>query len=150
MLFRSEVASANYVGVFGKTEPGVDGEGVFFRNSKIALKDITDGTAQTLLVGERTVRIGPTTWAGSVTGAKLYQPATGPQVEDGSGMVLGQAHRPPGSPNLEVNEFGSRHGGGANFVFADGHVNFLPSSIDPKVYEALATRAGGEPIPGDY
>jgi prepilin-type processing-associated H-X9-DG protein len=138
--------------VFGKTEPGVDGEGVFFRNSMIALKDITDGTALTLLVGERTVGIGPATWVGSVTGATLYQPATGPQVEDGSGMVLGQAaHQGPSGPGIEVNGFGSRHGGGgANFVFADGHVNFLPSSIDPKVYTALATRAGGEPISGDY
>jgi prepilin-type N-terminal cleavage/methylation domain-containing protein/prepilin-type processing-associated H-X9-DG protein len=142
----AEVASANYVGVFGKTEPGVDGDGVFFRNSKVAFKDIPDGTAQTLLVGERSVRLGPTTWAGSVTGATVYAPQTGPQVEDGSGMVLGQANHPPGSPACELNEFASRHSGGATFAFADGHVAFVPTTIDQAVFHALATRAGGEAV----
>jgi prepilin-type processing-associated H-X9-DG protein len=80
----------------------------------------------------------------------MYEPLNGPQVEDGSGMVLGQARRPPGAPNGEVNEFSSRHHGGANFVFADGHVAFIPASIDPAIYQALATRAGGEPISGGY
>src|SRR5581483_10290170 len=39
-----DVASANYVGNFGTSEPGVDGEGIFFRNSKVTFKDILDGT----------------------------------------------------------------------------------------------------------
>jgi prepilin-type processing-associated H-X9-DG protein/prepilin-type N-terminal cleavage/methylation domain-containing protein len=143
-----DVASANYVGVFGPTEPGVDGDGMFFRNSEVAIKDVTDGTSRTFLVGERMVQMGPATWTGSVTGAKLYQPLNGPQVEAGSGMVLGQASHPPGTG--EVNEFSSRHPGGANFVFADGHVAFIPATIDRPVYKALATRAGGEPIPGEF
>jgi prepilin-type processing-associated H-X9-DG protein len=146
----AELASANYVGVYGPTEPGVEGDGVFFRNSKIGFKDITDGTAQTLVVGERSVRLGPAAWAGAVTGATLYAPQTGPQVEDGTGMVLGQANHPPGSPECELNEFASRHGSGANFAFADGHVAFVPGSIDQRVFHALATRAGGEAVPEGY
>src|SRR5262249_46061843 len=31
-----DVASANYVGVFGVSEPGIDGEGVFYRDSGVA------------------------------------------------------------------------------------------------------------------
>jgi prepilin-type processing-associated H-X9-DG protein/prepilin-type N-terminal cleavage/methylation domain-containing protein len=143
-----EVASANYIGVFGPTEPGVDGDGIFFRNSEVAIKDVTDGTALTFLAGERAVPMGPATWTGSVTGSKLYQPLNGPQVEAGAGMVLGQASHPPGTG--EVNEFSSRHSGGANFVFADGHVTFIQSTIDRTVFKALATRAGGEPTPGDF
>jgi prepilin-type N-terminal cleavage/methylation domain-containing protein/prepilin-type processing-associated H-X9-DG protein len=142
----ADVASATYVGVYGPTEPGVDGDGVFFRNSKIGFPDITDGTAQTLMVGERTVRLGPATWCGAVTAANIYAPQTGPQVEDGSGMVLGQANHRPGSPDCELNEFAGSHGVGANFAFADGHVAFIPSTIDQKVFHALATRAGGEVI----
>jgi prepilin-type processing-associated H-X9-DG protein/prepilin-type N-terminal cleavage/methylation domain-containing protein len=142
----AEVASANYAGVFGTGEPGVDGDGVFFRNSKISFGDITDGTSRTLLIGERTVRLGPTTWVGSVTGATIYAPQTGPQVEDAAGMVLGQANHPPGSPNCELNEFASRHPGGANFAFADGHVAFIISTVSQGVFHALATRAAGEAL----
>jgi prepilin-type N-terminal cleavage/methylation domain-containing protein len=59
-----DVASANYAGVFGNSEPGVDGEGIFFRNSTVAIKDITDGTSTTFLVGERSVKMGPNIWTG--------------------------------------------------------------------------------------
>lgn len=147
-----DVASANYVGMFGKTEPGVDGDGVFFRNSAIAIAEITDGTAQTILVGERAHDLGEATWAGTVTGSSLYNPATGPTVEEGAGMCLGHAGEQvgPGSPGSEANQFSSKHGAGVNFVFADGHVKFLPSSMDYRVFAALATRAGGEAISGDY
>jgi prepilin-type N-terminal cleavage/methylation domain-containing protein/prepilin-type processing-associated H-X9-DG protein len=146
----ADVASANYVGVYGPTEPGVDGDGIFFRNSKIGFSDITDGTAQTLMVGERTVRLGPATWCGAVTSANIYAPQTGPQVEDGSGMVLGQANHPPGSSDCELNEFAGSHGVGANFAFADGHVAFIAATIDQKVFHALATRAGGEVVPEGF
>jgi prepilin-type N-terminal cleavage/methylation domain-containing protein len=56
-----DVAPANYVAMYGTTEPGVDGDGVFFRNSKIGLRDITDGSSQTLLVGERAHTLGDAT-----------------------------------------------------------------------------------------
>jgi prepilin-type N-terminal cleavage/methylation domain-containing protein/prepilin-type processing-associated H-X9-DG protein len=143
-----DVASTNYVGVFGPGEPGVDGEGVFFRNSRVSTKNITDGTSTTLLAGERSTRMGPATWTGSVTGAKLYEPNNGPQIKAAAGMVLGRARHSPNTSGGEVNEFSSRHSSGANFVFADGHVAIITSDIDPAVYRALATRAGGEVIPG--
>ena len=38
------------------------------------------------------------------------------------------------------------HAGGANFLFADGAVHFLPAAIEIRVLAALATRAGGEVI----
>src|SRR6185437_1055751 len=56
------IAESNYVGVFGTTEPGVDGDGVFFRDSSIGLRDILDGSSNTLMVGERSILLGPATW----------------------------------------------------------------------------------------
>jgi prepilin-type processing-associated H-X9-DG protein/prepilin-type N-terminal cleavage/methylation domain-containing protein len=149
-----DVASANYAAVYGNEDPSTGisdpadtAEGCFFRNSKIGIKDIPDGTSTTFLVGERSVNMGPVTWVGAVTGAQIYTAGFGP-VEDGPGMTLGQVKRPPGAGNQEVNEYSSRHTGGANFLFADGHVAFINGGIDPTIYKALATRSGGEPISG--
>ena len=150
-----DVASANYVGVFGTSEPGVDGDGTFFRNSKVRIGDITDGTSGTIIVGERTVKLGPATWVGSVTGANLFPqpPSTAPLIlNNETGMVLGHTGdgNGPGATNSYINQFSSQHSGGANFVFADGHVAFLKTSMNYSVYKALSTRAGGEPTGGDY
>lgn len=149
-----DVASANYVGVFGTTEPGIDGDGLFFRNSQIRFQDITDGTSHTLAIGERSHLLGEATWVGSVTGAAL---APGPgdtdgigvfEVESGSSMVLGHVGelKAPGDPTGDVNMFYSLHPGGVNFLFADGHVSFLETTLDYTTFKALATRAGGEAI----
>ena len=151
-----DVASANYVGMYGNSEPGIDGTGLFFRNSRIRFREITDGTAHTIAVGERSHALGESTWVGSVTGALL---APGPddgigtyEVEHGSTMVLGHAgeHKSPGDPKGEADMFHSLHPGGVNFVFADAHVAFLTTEMDPEVFDALATRAGGETVSGEY
>jgi prepilin-type processing-associated H-X9-DG protein/prepilin-type N-terminal cleavage/methylation domain-containing protein len=49
--------------------------------------------------------------------------------------VLNRAHDHP---------FSSRHTGGANFGFADGHVQFVRQSVDITVYQAAGSRNGGE------
>ncbi len=154
-----EVAPANYVGMFGTGEPGVDGDGLFFRDSRVGLRDITDGTSQTIAAGERSHKLGEATWVGSVTGAILF-PAPGdgdgigrPRTETAPGMILGHAgeRKGPGDPNGDVNQFYSTHAGpGVHFLFADGHVAFLKATMSHQTYRALATRAGGEPVSGDY
>jgi prepilin-type N-terminal cleavage/methylation domain-containing protein/prepilin-type processing-associated H-X9-DG protein len=151
-----QVASANYVGMYGTSDPGIDGDGVFFRDSSVGIPDITDGTAQTIAVGERGHNLGEATWVGSVTDAALFpvdNDGVGyPRVESGPGMTLGHAggNLGPGDPNAEVNQFYSRHPGGVNFLFADGHVSFLKTTLNAKTFRALATRAGAEVISGDY
>jgi prepilin-type N-terminal cleavage/methylation domain-containing protein/prepilin-type processing-associated H-X9-DG protein len=145
-----QVASANYIGVFGVSEPGIDGEGLFFRDSRIAVRDVTDGTSDTFAVGERSQHWCQATWVGAVTGASLYPPPGSPalpQVQNSAGMVLGHTSEgPPNSAGLECNNFSSRHGDGALFVFIDGHVQYISTYIDRPTFNALATRAGGESV----
>jgi prepilin-type N-terminal cleavage/methylation domain-containing protein/prepilin-type processing-associated H-X9-DG protein len=152
-----QVAPSNYVGMSGYSEPGPDGEGVMFRNSAIAFRDITDGLSQTIAAGERSHLLGVATWSGSVTGAYLYDDdgdrIGSADVETGPGMVLGHSGEGigPGSNKSEPNQFYSLHAArGVNFLFADGHVQFLKSTMNYPTYVALSTRAGNEAISGDY
>jgi len=148
-----QLAAANYIGVFGVPEPGIDGDGIFYRNSAVGMKHITDGSSTTLLVGERSQAYCDITWVGAVTSAQLFPPPGSPAIpltENASGMVLGHTFEgPPNSSSLECNCFSSQHVGGAHFVFADGHVQFLSASMNKLVFRALSTRAGGE-LTGDF
>jgi len=136
------VATANYVGCFGSNEleagPG-NGNGVFYRNSQTKLLDIVDGTSQTLAAGERSYKRSPSTWVGSVTGA-----------DEAQALVLGVADHTPNHPAGHAEDFSSSHTGVTNFLFCDGSVRGIPSTISPGVWAALATRHGNEVVPGDY
>jgi len=159
-----DIAGSNYVGVFGIGEPGVDGEGIFYRGSAVRWNDITDGLTQTVCVGERSTNLnlgrGQATWVGSVPGSTFwscapnpFEPDSGMCVqEDGSGMILGHTGegRGPGDVAADVNQFLSLHGKGSYFLFCDGHVRFLRNEINYQVYKALSTRAGGEAFSNDY
>ena len=74
--------------------------------------------------------------------------------DDGMAMCLGVvgAGITPGQPgSIVMARFTYPHGVGANFLFADGHVQFLTPNINFEVYKALVTRAGGEVVnPSDY
>jgi prepilin-type N-terminal cleavage/methylation domain-containing protein/prepilin-type processing-associated H-X9-DG protein len=159
----AETAGANYVGVYGVGEPGIDGDGVFFRNSNVAIRDVGDGLAQTMFVGERSRSLnhgrGFATWTGSITKAALFSCAGGidPDAppgqngcwkEDACGMTLGHTGEGngPGTIDGDVNQFFSEHGWGCHFLFGDGHVRYLHGSIDYNLYKALSTRDKGETV----
>jgi prepilin-type processing-associated H-X9-DG protein len=159
-----DVPGSNYVGVYGIGEPGVNGQGIFFRGSFVPLQTITDGLSQTLCVGERSRNLnlgrGMATWVGAAPGANLwscapnpYEPDAGTCVrEDGSGMILGhtgEGHG-PGDLSGDVNQFCSRHGRGAFFLYCDGHVRYLRKEMNYQVYVALSTRNRGELVSEDY
>ncbi len=164
-----DVASTNYVGCFGTGDPSSlypyspdddppgrdNGEGLFFRNRSIAIAMITDGTSQTLAVGERSQNLSRATWTGAVTNAAV--PITELQAEGGlspeGGDALVVAHTGeldgPNSKPAHADQFWARHPGGAQFAFADGSVRFLKERRPLAIFRALATRAGGEVLSAD-
>jgi prepilin-type N-terminal cleavage/methylation domain-containing protein/prepilin-type processing-associated H-X9-DG protein len=136
----TEVAHANYVGMFGVGEVVDDpdrGEGVFFRNSRVRIADVTDGTSNTFAVGERASNLFKATWTGCVTGA-----------EEAPALVLGHAgEHLPNNPHAHPEDFSSRHPQGVNFLLCDGSVRIINDTINPRAWHALATRNGGEILP---
>ncbi|MDB5352569.1 MAG: prepilin-type N-terminal cleavage/methylation protein [Planctomycetota bacterium] len=153
-----DLSSSNYVAMFGTGEPGVNGDGLFFRNSSVSYAAITDGLSGTIAAGERSQLLGEATWLGSVSNSILgpppiYDGTVGRlKPEPGAGMTLGHAgeEKGPGDPRSDCNMFYSKHPGGVNFLFADGHVKFLKTNMDYHVYRALSTRATGETVSGEY
>jgi prepilin-type processing-associated H-X9-DG protein len=77
-----------------------------------------------------------------------------PEPEETWTQILGPAGLEHGSRTINqemahIEDYWSRHSGGANFLFADGSVHFLKSGISPSSFRALATRGLGEVISGD-
>ncbi len=90
----------------------------------------------------------PLAWANKAAGAALNNNATpygGPSScpwATGS-QISGASSANNCGPNDEIFAF---HSGGANVVFADGHVAFLREGVSSVVIRALVTRSGGETI----
>jgi prepilin-type N-terminal cleavage/methylation domain-containing protein len=118
-------------------------------NSKIRMMQITDGTSNTIMIGERdmTNQIGAL-WPGRDTATTTA----------GVASVMGRPNwpintkyagtAPAGTGDAGGTRFAwsSQHTGGAYFVFADGAVHFLSQNIasDP------AQQNANKPVPANY
>ena len=113
--------------------------GVFFYQRKIQNSEIADGLSNTLFVGEAID--GHLAESGSCWsfGARLCTLRT---TENPLNTPLGQGFAWSGVNGAFI----SRHPGGANFAFGDGHVEFLSESINFTTYQELSTRSGGEVV----
>jgi prepilin-type N-terminal cleavage/methylation domain-containing protein len=118
-----------------------DCKGLFWRHSYLRpkkIKDISDGTSKTLMVGEDIALHAKFTSAAYFANgdhAFCYVP-------------LNYKPEPPTTTYFNNMGFRSNHPNIVQFAFCDGSVHPLEESMDHNVYRALSTRAGGETIPG--
>jgi prepilin-type N-terminal cleavage/methylation domain-containing protein/prepilin-type processing-associated H-X9-DG protein len=154
---KDAVAFTMYLGNSG-TRGGTN-DGIFYLNSAIKMAHITDGTSNTLLVGERPpsqdlnfgwwyagygfdgkgggdVVMGVRETVYVADKAAIGKTCASTYVNFQAGNVI--------EPCDQVH-FWSQHSGGANFCLADGSVRFITYEANP-VMPALATRAGGEVV----
>lgn len=182
------LAASSYAGVAGSAASRGDAErfvgddnglcgvvnfdGVFYPGSKVALRQIQDGTSTTLLVGERWYQLR--TWT---AGAYWPPPQESGDLDDTpvpvscmSALKNVDAQVPLNAPLAAVGyyrghldedrpgavsddqkivgfnnlPYGSFHPGGANVGAVDGSVHFVADDVDTAVFVALASRDGEE------
>ena len=111
-----------------------------FQNSKIRITDITDGTANTLAIGECMYDAAAGKWAAiwpgmiGVYNSSVFISCVMWQVDDASADINGTAPQ----------AFSSRHFGGAFFAFCDGSVRFFREGGNIQNLKWLAGRADGK------
>ena len=131
--------------------------GILISGGGVRISDVTDGTSQTLIIGEIAGR--PHTF---ITGYVDISPDP-PNHYGGGWADWDNPHQmhgnspdgktSPGSCAINCSNDGgmySFHSGGANIVFADGSVRFVQANISMTIMSALITKNGGEVIPADY
>lgn len=168
-----DLESTNYVGVAGAAQTKEDWpleevicgavatDGVLYLRSKVHASDITDGTSNTLAVGERSILQLDEDWT---LGAVWYKFSNAQQPD--SVCVAAAKHIVWPNNSLENRQvfsardlsvplsqrkalnnslpFGSEHPDGVRFAYADGSVRILNDSVDLNILRSMATRAGDE------
>jgi prepilin-type processing-associated H-X9-DG protein len=143
----------NYGLCFGKYNIAVTGypttvecandnnSGLFVYAIRKPLKKIVDGTSKTIAIGEVKNPDNVNNWAPWAFGA-VYESlrSTYNSLNEMPGQGIVVVH----DWGNENGAFGSEHSGGANFVFVDGHVEFLSDDIDITVYRGYATIGGND------
>ncbi len=140
-------------GYYGANPPALQ-TGVMYLCSEVKMNDISDGTTNTYLAGEKYLNadhyltgIDGSDDQGAYTGADCdscrwtgYNGAVSPQppIQDIPGY----------SSNVRYAQFGSAHSNGFHMAFCDGSVQMISYSIDMEVHRRLGNRMDGMVIDG--
>jgi prepilin-type processing-associated H-X9-DG protein len=115
------------------------------------MKDVTDGTTNTILLGESSSSQGWSTsmktgWGGIQpwTWGIYWYSNTQRLMIDGKNIRFPINYR--GSFGTNHTPYTSFHTGGAHFLLADGSVRFLSENMNLNLLKSLGTRAGGEVV----
>ena len=149
---QAETGTGELLGAVGQN-------GVFYQNSQTRHAELSDGASQTIMIGEAL-------FLADVTGIDnegdnqaidhWYIGSTDDLTAKNASEALGSTAVPINAFSLDLDierkeiSFSSRHPSGAQFIFMDGHLEFLSESIDAQIFSAMGTRNGGEIIGDEY
>jgi prepilin-type N-terminal cleavage/methylation domain-containing protein len=150
---RGNHSTSNYAGVYGAHDQDLNSlvtnaNGMFFQNSAVRFADATDGTSNTLFVGERRYDTSGTAPGGTKNGAIWLGRAPG-------GGNAATVHTIWGHSSVfrlngtQAYAFSSNHTGVVGFVLGDGSVRFLTTTINADTLNNLSARNDGNVV-GNY
>lgn len=168
----SDLGRSNYVACYGNTpflneDPavlttpltidGISGRGMFGRNSRTRMLDVTDGLSNTIAVGEKSASKTLGTWVGVIPGATW---SSSNDVANYGGIpsnlavaaTLGHACRdhPPSAEAGVAEDFSASHPNGVNFLFGDGSVHVVRPTVNMNIYPFTASIADGLAVQPDF
>jgi hypothetical protein len=127
---------------------------MFHRNQGIRIADISDGTSNTIGVGERMSALSPNGWAGVIPGATSVYSA---QHAARLGQQVGVTARPaitqvtvhcrstgPNASTASPGSFFGPHQNSSLFLNMDGSTRLIPSTINVQTFRDLAGRNDGK------
>ena len=140
-------------------------DGPFYRNSKVRFRDVTDGTTNSVFLGEHSSQLSEKTWVGVIPGAFTHPAFSTPENGPDAAATLTLVHAGPSGgelditgfpiihpvnfPTFHVGQMYSQHVGGGHVCLGDGSVRFVSESIDLLVWAELSSISEGEVV-GDF
>jgi prepilin-type N-terminal cleavage/methylation domain-containing protein/prepilin-type processing-associated H-X9-DG protein len=126
----------------GPFSPGTNGCILIHTNGPVKYANITDGSSNTIVIGERNYNK-----SGLISAYNAWDENNG-FVDGYDWDTIRWSYAVP-IPDRNDNsyyseQFGSSHPGGAQFVFADGSVRLISYGVSLQVFQAVSSRNGGE------
>jgi prepilin-type N-terminal cleavage/methylation domain-containing protein len=153
-----DTASTRTVVVRGDASRVADGP--FFRNSRTRFRDVTDGTSNTIFLGQHSSRLSEKSWAGVVPGAFAHPSFRTPVNSAETAATLVLVHGGPAGgelditgqpiihpvnfPTFPVGQMYAEHPGGGHVCLGDGSVRFVSESIHVYTWAELSSQSEGE------
>lgn len=135
-------------------------DGPFYRNSRVKLRQVTDGLSNTIFFGEHSSALSEKTWVGVVPSASTHPLFASPENGSDAAATLVLVHAGPSGgelditglpivhpinfPTYHVGQMFAEHLGGGNVGLGDGSVRFVTDDVDLLLWAEYSSIGEGE------
>lgn len=129
---------------FGSPDDYSEHTGIAFLGSRVQLRDVTDGTSKTYMLGEK--YLSPDAYENGMSVGDDNSVYSG---HDWDNCRWAHVEYPPtpDTPGVDYGpNFGSAHAAGVQMAFCDGSARLISYEIEPEIHAALGNRRDGKVI----